>query len=193
MVADLSLSSDRSIALMGLLVEQPTYVHDLVRRYEDRFGDLIPIGGTSAFYRTVDALVAAGLLEESLSIDPSEPRRRVVYRATAAGARSYRGALVGGLKRDQMRETVVMRLLSAAATGGALAHVLAVLDVYERECLADATRLPPSTPDGQPCDLDALCKQLFAEQDRLLVGTRIEWINLARKRLRQMAAGAGDP
>lgn len=185
-------SSLRSVAMMSLLVEQPTYVLDLARRYEERFGDVIPINSTSAFYRTVDSLVKGGMLEP-VAAEPSEPRRQV-YRATADGARTYMDALTRGLSHDPARLSVVTRMLSAAATGGGASNVLAVLDSFLNECLAQATSLeatpPPSSVGNDPEDLQAVVAELLQEQHRLSIGVQVQWAHMARKRIKHLAEAA---
>jgi DNA-binding PadR family transcriptional regulator len=167
------------IAVMSLLVEHPSYVFEVAKRYEARYGDVLPPRTPQAMYRMFDALEREGMVEGMAGIDT----RRKTYRLTSQGARTYRAWLIEQLRGDPERIELVLRVLGAAAAGGS-ERLLGVLDAYERDCLAEATRMPlRAESDG----LWALLAQLLEEERRLSVGVRLNWVRYARAQIQAFA------
>lgn len=174
------------MAVLSLLVEQPSYVYDVAKRYDDRFGDLIPRSHTT-IYRVVDVLEQNGMLEGMGGPGP----RRKNYRVTGDGARAYTTWLTQQLSSQPERIEMATRMLAGATSGGE-GRVLAVLDSYERDCLEEATRLPPRPANSEAANLTTLLGQLLEEERRLAIGVRLQWIRYARAHIQRLAQRPGS-
>ena len=174
--------------MLSLLVERPGHVYNLALRYDERFGDRMPrVAGT--IYRVVDALEKKGLAE---GMQPPPPdTKHKTYRATPEGTNAFTASLTEEIRGEPLRLELVMRMLSAAAAGGSQ-PVLQVLDAFERECLEEATRLPPTSASADNLagvdDIVAVVEQLVAEERRLAIGVHLRWIRFARAQIRRLAA-----
>lgn len=108
------LKSLSQVAVLSLLIEQPSYVYEVAQRYDERFGDVLPSSDAS-IYRVVDQLASNGWVE---AMAPDRAPRRTHYRVTGAGARAYTAALTEQVSGEPARLELVTRMLSAAAVGG---------------------------------------------------------------------------
>lgn len=185
------LNSLLHTAVLSLLVERPGHVYNLALRYDDRFGDRMP-RVAATIYRVVDALEKKGLAE-GMQPPPSDTKHKT-YRATAEGTNAFTVSLTEEIRGEPLRLELVMRMLSAAAAGGS-EPVLQVLDAFERECLEEATRLPPTPSAADNLvgvdDMVAVVEQLVAEERRLAIGVHLRWIRFARAQIRRLSA-AGE-
>ncbi len=57
------LRSPLACAVLGLVIERPSYGYEIGRRFETRFAELLPASRPSV-YRMLGGLAAAGLIEE---------------------------------------------------------------------------------------------------------------------------------
>jgi DNA-binding PadR family transcriptional regulator len=179
-----------SAAVLALVIEQPSHGYEVWQRFEARFGGLFDVG-SSRIYQAVDALLAEGLIEVLPGApDGSRRQPRPRYRATADGARAYRGWLAEELHGDPARLELNRRLLATAADDAAA--LLDVVDRYEQACLDEMAALrtaaapPPSAP--APGDVGATVRdRLLAEERRLVLEARLKWILFARRQLQPMA------
>jgi DNA-binding PadR family transcriptional regulator len=51
-------------ALLGLLIEHPTYAYDLAQRFERRYGEALTLSNIGHVYTALGALEGRGLVEE---------------------------------------------------------------------------------------------------------------------------------
>lgn len=174
-------------AVLGLVIEKPSYGYELARRFERRFDTFLSVSASN-IYTTLDRLARQGLIEEIDCDLPVSARRqrRLHYRATADGARSYREWLMQRLYRDERRTELLVRLASMCMRGPAALEE--VLDLYETECMSDAEAL-----DGEcePVDVElmpGLMRRLFELERRLTLAAQMEWVAHAREELRRFAA-----
>lgn len=73
-----------SLAVLGLLVEQPRHTYQIQRELHQRRKDFAA-SKPRALYHAVDRLAAAGLIELAETLREGRHPERVVYRATDAG------------------------------------------------------------------------------------------------------------
>jgi DNA-binding PadR family transcriptional regulator len=176
-------------AVLGLVIEKPSYGYELSQRFERRFGEVLRVG-TSHIYAALNSLEKEGLIEPMPTEEASERRRqpKIHYRATAAGARAYGGWLGERMRDDSQRVALLGRLLS---TGALDAHaMLALVERYERECLEEAGRIaipPRGESDSVRDAAHALVERLVAEERRLALHGQLMWVEFARKELRALA------
>ncbi len=178
-------------ALLGLVIERPSYGYELVQRFERTFGDELELSSPSQIYTALDTLTRRGLIGE---LPPDGPANGAVrqpkphYRATADGVHGYQDWLIAQVHEERRRSRLFARQLAALAPHAALT----VIDRCEQACLQDAARTPPAGAEDHPPDGPAgLADRLVAEEDRLAIGARLSWIEYARRELGALAAGRG--
>jgi DNA-binding PadR family transcriptional regulator len=112
------------LAVLGLLLEHPSYGYELCKRYERHFDDLVRVS-RSHVYSALNSLQRDGLIEP-LPADDSERQPKVRYRPTAAGAELFRGELSAQLDETVRRARLLGQL--AAIGVGRRGEVLALVD-----------------------------------------------------------------
>jgi DNA-binding PadR family transcriptional regulator len=128
--------------VLGLLLEQPDYCYGVSQRYDQvcgQFGRALPSLSGSSIYKVIYALQGDDLVEELRQewIGPRRTQRRVVFKATADGARAYRAWVVEQFQGDPARMDMMRRFAGASDSA-----TLMMLDVYAAECLAQLAKLP---------------------------------------------------
>lgn len=167
-------------AVLGLLLEQPSYGYELLARFRRAFDvvawEITPQG----LYASLDRLERHGLIEpiDERSRAASRRQPRTPYRVTRAGAQTLERFLGEPLGADTSRAELLLRLQCVAVRDAdALARML---DGYEATCLDELVRLAAvarATPAG------ALLERLALEERRLGVQGRLSWIRYARREL----------
>jgi DNA-binding PadR family transcriptional regulator len=185
-----AIRSPVSWALLGLVIERPSYGYELVQRFERTYGDALELSSPSQIYTALDALKRRSLIEEIALPDPAPdvPRQpKPHYRATAAGVHDYQDRLIAQVGEERRRSRLFARQLAALESHAALA----VIEHYEQVCLEEAKRTPMTAAGDALLDGAAgLAARLVREEDRLTVGARLSWIEYARHELAALAADA---
>jgi DNA-binding PadR family transcriptional regulator len=173
-------------ALLGLVIQRPSYGYELVQRFERTFEQALELSSPSQVYTALDTLVRRGLIEEV----QGPPERDVVrqpkphYRATEAGVGSYSDWLFSQLDDERRRYRLLAQqlvLLDASAA-------LQVIERCEQACLKEASRISAADAQGDAADAPAaLVGRLIGEEDRLRVGARLAWIQYARRELKSLS------
>jgi hypothetical protein len=100
--------------------------------------------------------------------------------------RCYEEWLIAHVAEERRRSRMFTCQLVALAPSVALA----VMKRYEQACLEEASRTPTADADGAPTDDAAgLARRLVREDERLAMGSRLEWIEYARRELTAVASG----
>jgi DNA-binding PadR family transcriptional regulator len=172
-------------ALLALLVEGPTYGHNLRQEFEARTGDVWPLN-VGQVYTTLQRLERDGLVESGDSGDG--PQR--IFRITEAGAHELAAWLrtppdLSSPPRDEL----VIKVLVAAQVPGVDVHE--VIQSHRRhlvELMQQWTRIKELGDAGDV----ALGLAVDAELFRL--DAMIRWLDSADGRLRRYGAakGTGD-
>jgi DNA-binding PadR family transcriptional regulator len=184
----LAMRSPVNWALLGLVIQRPSYGYELVQRFERTFAEVLELSSPSQIYTALDSLAKRDLIEEMLP--PCE--RDVVrqpkphYRATRSGVRSYSEWLLSQLDDEHRRGRLAAQQLALLPPEEALS----VIDRHEQACLKDASVLGsgPRRRHGSPDGSSALVERLATEDDRLKVGARLAWLEYARRELEARAA-----
>jgi DNA-binding PadR family transcriptional regulator len=168
-------------ALLGLVIERPSYAYELAQRFERTYQDSLALSSVSHVYTAMRALQDRGLVEEVAGTRAGrQPRPH--YRATPEGMAGYSEWLVGQVGQERRRQRLFILQL------GALTHdpqsALEVIARSEQECLAQAsdTPLPRTTGAGPESSSDVLAR-LIGEEARLAAGARLKWLQYARREL----------
>jgi len=182
-------------AVLGLVIERPSYGYELFQRLERRYGGVLdpPI---SQIYAALNALERAALIEplpeEETGAEAEErpaARRqpKVHYRATASGARAFREWVAEQMRGDPKHVELLRRIAGAAAAGvDRTGTMRALVDAYERACVEEAAQLPlPPIRSGVTPAVAAgeLVERLVLAARRGLLDAHFAWIAYARKEI----------
>jgi DNA-binding PadR family transcriptional regulator len=181
-------------ALLGLVIERPSYGYELMQRFERTYGDVLELSSPSQVYVALNTLGRNGLIEEQPAAEGSaaavrhgrQPKPH--YRATAAGLHEYQEWLIAQMRGERRRSRLFARQLAALDPQVALAAIAR----YEQACLQEAckTRLAAGGEDAS-AEGAGLAARLAGEEERLTVGARLAWIEYARREFTAVTEGRG--
>jgi DNA-binding PadR family transcriptional regulator len=169
-------------ALLGLVIERPSYAYELAQRFERTYEGVLSLSSVSHVYTALTALKGRELVEEVAGTRTGrQPKPR--YRATEKGLADYREWLLGQLGEDRRRQRLFVLQLAALTRNPQAA--LEIVTDYEQACLAEAARLPipPQSAEGTDRNSELLAR-LIAEENRLAVGAKLAWVQYARQELK---------
>ncbi len=172
-------------ALLGLIIERPSYAYELAQRFERNYDGSIALSSVSHVYTALANLRERSLVEEVCNAGP-QPRSKRHYRASELGQAEHARWLVGQVGEERRRQRVLSVQL------GALAHdperAIAVLDDYERACLAEIAAAPAGGAEDQGPGVTRLVARLAGEETRLSVAAKLKWAQYARAQLLALIA-----
>lgn len=172
------MRSTVNLAVLGLVIERPSYGYELSQRFGSRFGGLLEVG-RSHIYAALDSLQRDGLIEPLPPSPDEQPRQRKVhYRATPDGASAYRAGVAEQLHENGRQARTLARL---AAIGGSRTETIGLLvDGYEREEEAAASG---DDDGGAGSDAELLVTRLLREERRVMREAQRAWATFARAEL----------
>jgi DNA-binding PadR family transcriptional regulator len=172
-------------ALLGLVIERPSYAYELAQRFERTYEGTLSLSSVSHAYTALTALKGRALIEEIPGTRAGrQPKPR--YRATAKGLEDYREWLLGQLSEDRRRQRLFVLQLAALARDPEAA--LAFVADYESSCLREAGSTPLGSRDAAGTEgTSGLVARLISEEHRLGLGARLAWVQYARQELRALA------
>jgi len=170
-------------ALLGLVIQRPSYAYELVRRFERAYGGLLEISSQSQIYRALDAMQSRGFVKIRRARSGAESRQpKPRYHATDEGLNCYQEWLVAQVEHERSRS----RLLAGQLAMLPAARALVVLDRFERACLEGASATPVGAAgrarSGER-DASDVSELLTVEDERLTLDARLMWIQYARLQL----------
>ncbi len=184
-------------ALLGLIIEEPSYVYDLAQRFERRYGTVLSLGDVRYAYAAVSALGARGLVEEIPGTrEGSNPKP--CYKATAEGVEEYRKWLIGQVGEDRKAHQFFVLALSALSAQPE--QMIEVVELCEQEWLNDGmarllaragTSAVAREEDTSTDWLAPLLDRLIEEENRLTVGAKLKWVQYAREQLGELPGSGG--
>jgi DNA-binding PadR family transcriptional regulator len=185
----LGMRSQVNWALLGLVIQRPSYGYELVQRFQRIYDDALELSSVSQIYTALDTLARRGLIEEippegPLGLPTRQPKPH--YRATVEGVQSYRQWLTAHVQDERRRSRLFARQLAMLPAPDALV----VLDCYEQACLAEACATPVGAGEGSAEEGGGLVARLEAEDARRVLDARLPWIAYARM---QFSAHAPTP
>lgn len=170
--------------VLGLVIERPSYAYNLAQRFERRYGDVLPLSNVGHVYTALGVLGERGLVEE-IPGTRSGRQPKPSYRATPLGLEQYRAWLVGQAGEERRHRQLFVLALGALA--GDRDDALGVLERYEQAWLTEGMQTPIARDEDVPADrLTVLLGRLIEEDSRLFVGARLEWVEYARRQLRDL-------
>jgi DNA-binding PadR family transcriptional regulator len=175
------MTSQVNWALLGLLLARPGYGYQLVKRFEEAYGDVLALSSESHVYTALNELNRRGLIEEVTDAPAARTgtnrQPKVRYQATAAGADAYRERMFEQAGADRRQSQLFVRQLAAMEREPEVA--LQVLERYEQACLAETRRRPAGS--------DRLIDRLLAEESRMAMESRLPWVEYARNQFSNLA------
>jgi DNA-binding PadR family transcriptional regulator len=176
-------------ALLGLVIDRPSYAYELARRFERTYRDVLSLSSLSHIYTALGALQDRSLSEERPGARPGR-QPKPVYRATPLGIESYGEWLVSYVGEDRRRQVRFVLGLSALARNPNL--LLEVLQRYEQAWLAPETETTVfelgSVPEGPGRELAG---RILSEQNELTVAAKLRWLRQVRQALEDLAPADG--
>src|ERR1700683_1518173 len=133
-------------ALLGLVIERPSYGYELAHRFEHAYAGMLRLSGVSYVYTALDTLQRRGMIEETPGTRGGrQPRPR--YRATPEGVGDYKEHLIAQIGEAFPRARLLPRQPAAVAHPPELG--LEVIERYGQACLREAGDAPmPSAGDA---------------------------------------------
>jgi DNA-binding PadR family transcriptional regulator len=172
-------------ALLGLVIDRPSYAYELAQRFERTYQDALSLSSVSHVYIAVGALQERGLIEE-IPGTRSGRQPKPHYHATELGIERYREWLIEQISEDRQRQRLMVLALGALARNPAMA--IEVLDRFEAICLKQVA----STSLNRESDSDDqssahMIERMLNEESKLAVGARLDWVQYAREQLKRAA------
>jgi DNA-binding PadR family transcriptional regulator len=179
-----SMQSPVNWALLGLVIERPSYAYKLAQRFDRTYDGALSLSSTSHVYTALRSLLERRLIEE-VPGSGTERQPKPCYRATNEGLEQYQRWLVGQLSDERRRQRLFAMELAALMSEPELAR--AVIDGYEQECLREGGQSTLGQDDGAEDAHSQLAARLASEENRLAVGARLAWLQYVRRELRAIA------
>ncbi len=170
------MSSQVYWALLGLVIERPSYGLEFYNRYQRVYGDVLPISGESHIYSALNVLERRGLIAIIPEIGVSrQPKPH--YQATQSGEHSYVEWLVEQVDVERRRQELWVRQLTIFAHNPKAA--LHVLGRFERQYLKKQGQVGYQSAGAVTGTRDQLIDELVADQQRRAVGAMLLWLRNA--------------
>src|ERR1700733_13801173 len=139
------MQSQVNWALLGLVIERPSYAYELARRFERTYEGVLTLSSVSHVYTALAALRERTLIEELPGTRVGrQPKPH--YKATAKGHAGYAEWLVGQGDEDFCPQRLLVPPLYTFSRDPHAA--LRMLPRYEQACLTEAGR-SPAAPRGE--------------------------------------------
>jgi DNA-binding PadR family transcriptional regulator len=165
-------------ALLGLVIERPSYAYELARRFERVYEGALSLSSVSHIYMALPTLLERGLIEE-VGSDRQARRSRRRYQATELGVAEHAHWVVGQVAEEQRRQHLLVAQLGVLARDPQRAHDL--LNAYEQACLTEIADAAPAS--ARAPGTAGLVKRLLGEQTRLGIAAKLRWAQYARGEL----------
>jgi DNA-binding PadR family transcriptional regulator len=177
-------------ALLGLIIDRPSYAYELAQRFERTYQDTLTLSSVSHVYVALGTLKERELIEE-VAGTRSGRQPKPHYRVTEHGLAEYSDWLVKQLSEDRQRQRLFVLQLAALTRKPAMA--LEIVDRVEASCLEEASRMRLHTASDRDGELPGrLAGRLIGEETRLAVGAKLAWVEYAREELRVLDEGRSE-
>jgi DNA-binding PadR family transcriptional regulator len=179
-------------ALLGLIIERPSYAYELAQRFERTYGSALSLSSVSHAYTALGTLKDRELIEE-LPGTRGGRQPKPHYRATAKGLSDYHERLIGEVAEERKRQKVFLLQLTALTRRPEQA--MQIIGDYEQACLAETCTTRIASSSGDPGATDPsreLQARLIAEEKRLAIAAKISWARYARSELKALAVARAN-
>jgi DNA-binding PadR family transcriptional regulator len=168
-------------ALLGLVIERPSYAYELAQRFDRTFEGALTLSSTSRVYTALGTLQQRAMIEEVAGTRTGrQPKPR--YRATPQGATEYRDWLVGQFGDSRRRQRLLVLQLASLARDPEAA--LELVARFEQACVEEASRAPLSSRNGASSDpATDLVTRLLSDEKRLVLAATLAWVQCVQRQL----------
>lgn len=178
------MQSQVNWALLGLVIERPSYAYELARRFERTYEGVLTLSSVSHAYTALATLRERALIEE-LPGTRLGRQPKPHYQATDRGLEDYGQWLVGQVHEDLRRQRLFVLALATFTRDPQMA--LEILTRYEQACLVEAGSMTiKSRETGCAGGAPELAARLLAEEGRLALGAKLAWVEYARRELKAL-------
>jgi DNA-binding PadR family transcriptional regulator len=186
------MTSPVNWTLLGLVIERPSYGHELFNRHQRMYMDVLPVSGESHIYTALDVLGERGLIEQIPGPAGMGRQPKPHYKATQRGIRSYEDWLAEQILEQLRQQRLWVRQLAIFAHDPPAA--LRTLGRFRSQCLTGAGETGRSA-DGPPTSPRDVIDYLVDEQQRISVGGMLDWLETANASFEDLArrAARDDP
>jgi DNA-binding PadR family transcriptional regulator len=136
-------------ALLGLVIERPSYAYALAQRFERTYRGVLSLSSISHAYQALATLKSRALIEE-ISGTRVGRQPRPQYRATRSGMEAYQEWLVSQVHEDRRRQRLLVMELAALMSDPEAG--LEFMARCKRACHEAALELPMPSSDGARID-----------------------------------------
>ena len=175
-------------ALLGLVIERPSYAYELAHRFERTYEGALSLSSVSHVYTALATLRDRGLVQEVPGTQ-TQARSRRRYQATEEGLLEHGQWLVAQVSEERRRQRLLVTQMGALARTPERASE--ALDAYERACLAEVAAAPRAGDDTP--GTTGFVARLIAEDARLSIAAKLNWVQYARVQLRAHAERSAAP
>ncbi|HTC58811.1 MAG TPA: PadR family transcriptional regulator [Solirubrobacteraceae bacterium] len=180
-------------AVLGLVIERPSYGLELYNRYQRLYADLLPVSGSSHIYTALDELESRGFIETIPEVGTGrQPKPH--YRVTAPGTSHFEDWYVEQM--DAQRRSLELWARQLAIFAHHPVTAINLIGRFRREYLEKAGQIGRGSEGSVGGSRGALIDELVAEQQRIAAGGMLSWLRFARARFEQRArsvTGDGSP
>lgn len=181
-----AIRSPPAWALLGLVIERPSYGYELVQRFQRTYGETLVLSSASRIYRLLELLRSHSLIEQ-YRVDAQESaltrQPKPHFRATEQGVCAYQEWLVGHIAEERRRSWLFARQLAMLEPEAALE----VIERFERENLEEAGEMAEARDEDPPAEgTRGVVERLAEEDERLGLGVRLSWTEYARSELKAL-------
>jgi DNA-binding PadR family transcriptional regulator len=174
-------------ALLGLVIERPSYGLELYNRYQRLYADLLPVSGSSHIYTALDALEDRAFIE-TMSATGSGRQPKPYYQVTALGMSGFLEWYVEQM--DAQRRGLELWARQLAVFAQEPARAIDLIARFRREYLQTVGEIgnapKPANSRG------ALIDELVAEQQRIAAGGTLSWLRFANARFQALARSVAE-
>ncbi len=178
------MTSEVYWAVLGLVIERPSYGLELYNRYQRVYADLLPVSGESHIYKGLDEMERRRLIETIPGVGMGrQPKPH--YRATALGIRSFEDRCVERMGAQRRNQEMCVRQLAIFADNPETA--VRLLGRFRREYLEAAGEIGSRRVGSRVDSRGAFIDELVDEQQRIEAGGMLSWLRFAIARFQECA------
>lgn len=174
-------------ALLGLIIERPSYAYELALRFERIHGHTLELSSVSHIYTALATLRKWGYVQELPSASSAGKFRRQ-FGPTALGMNQHARWMLEEVVRERRRQRVLLRQFAPLAKIPERAHM--VLDAYEEVCQGELARSNRIRPERIP-GTTGFTARLISQETTLVVPGKLEWVGYAREQLEILSPTCG--
>lgn len=182
-------------AVLGLVIERPSYGYDLARRLQERCG----AWGweRSGVYSALDQLAREGHVRSGKAKSPSVSGRsapRAIYEPTPAGVDYFREWILSASAPSPVRQELDLKILFSGPEF--LPRLIEQTWAQEQQCVDQLRLLTLAAPAPSTATMRTwreVAPALQREAEIKLLQVRVEWLQNARGVMKVMLEQAGAP